>query len=471
MVSSTCSISFFVFFNLLLFINAYPLQYHSQELHTVVRDTGFTDLRAEWTLEENTDESKSCPTKITHTTWSQLSGGRTGMPHNTILEDDQRCDSVSDEKAFVFVSSEQIDEKLNTVDKVADIPAQIKKIITTTGENIKYKIGLDLFKESYLIGYETQSRFCGGKTHFKGGSVGYLFRPFKAPGLTFDDVDIKLAPGKRWLVMVPVFEDRVCIYSAEIEEEDTTQSSPEATNAEDSAATDSDTTDSDATDPAATDPAATDSDSTDSAATDSDATDSDATDSASSPEPTSEDDDPVCFPRDAIVTLQDGSSVPMNQLSIGDKVLVGKGQFSPVFGFSHKDDTIKTSFVRMETAQGATLTATPGHIVYANNKAVPAREITIGDHFVLADGTITSVVKISKETRYGLFNPQTIQGDIVVDGVLASTYTTTVEQQTAHAILAPLRAFSRVCGLDVVAAAVEGGARATLIGLRSAKNI
>ncbi len=39
----------------------------------------------------------------------------------------------------------------------------------------------------------------------------------------------------------------------------------------------------------------------------------------------------------------------------------------------------------------------------------------------------------------GLYNPQTAAGDIVVDGFVASTYTTFASPRAAHALLAPLR--------------------------------
>ena len=39
----------------------------------------------------------------------------------------------------------------------------------------------------------------------------------------------------------------------------------------------------------------------------------------------------------------------------------------------------------------------------------------------------------------GLYNPHTLHGDVVVDGVLTSTYTGVVHPALAHALLAPLR--------------------------------
>jgi hypothetical protein len=54
-------------------------------------------------------------------------------------------------------------------------------------------------------------------------------------------------------------------------------------------------------------------------------------------------------------------------------------------------------------------------------------------------GRWTAVVSTTLVEATGLYNPQTIHGDIVVDGIVASTYTTAVDPQVAHGLLAPLR--------------------------------
>jgi hypothetical protein len=55
----------------------------------------------------------------------------------------------------------------------------------------------------------------------------------------------------------------------------------------------------------------------------------------------------------------------------------------------------------------------------------------------------------------GLYNPQTLHGDIVVDGVRASTYTEAVDPVFAHAVLAPVRAVYRWFGVEV--GGMDGG--------------
>ena len=68
---------------------------------------------------------------------------------------------------------------------------------------------------------------------------------------------------------------------------------------------------------------------------------------------------------------------------------------------------------------------------------------------VLLEGGVGRVTGVDVVERVGLYNPQTVAGDIFVDGVLASTYTTAVEPELAHALLTPLRAAFRAMGVGV----------------------
>ncbi len=46
----------------------------------------------------------------------------------------------------------------------------------------------------------------------------------------------------------------------------------------------------------------------------------------------------------------------------------------------------------------------------------------------------------------GLYNPQTIDGDIVQEHLVSSTYTEALQFATAHSLLAPLRLIYSKCG-------------------------
>lgn len=156
-----------------------------------------------------------------------------------------------------------------------------------------------------------------------------------------------------------------------------------------------------------------------------------------------------CFPADALVSLEDGSTKRMDELEIGDSVVVGVGgERSEIFMFTHKLPKARARFVHVHV-QGveAPLRLSSGHYVYVNSKLVAASTIHVGDLVTLADGKTAAVTMVSRDVGgIGLYNPQTLHGDIVVDGVLCSTYTTAASAQVAHAALAPLRALYRSIG-------------------------
>jgi Hint module len=150
-----------------------------------------------------------------------------------------------------------------------------------------------------------------------------------------------------------------------------------------------------------------------------------------------------CFPGDATVELESGETKRMVSLSIGDRVHVGSGMFSPVFMFTHRLESESSQFTVLETDSGRSLSLSRGHYVYANNVLVPAKEIFIGDYLRLGSGAVTRVVNVAVTRGKGLFNPQTELGDIVVNGIVSSTFTTALDPGLAHILLSPLRLLSR----------------------------
>jgi Hint module len=155
-----------------------------------------------------------------------------------------------------------------------------------------------------------------------------------------------------------------------------------------------------------------------------------------------------CFPSTATVELEDGSVVTMDKLSVGDAVKVGPNTFSKVFMFTHKMQAGVHDFVKITTATGASISLTSGHYMAIDGALVAASQVEIGAQLGLGTGAVDKVVSISTVRETGLYNPQTLQGNIVVNGVVASTYTTAVAPQFAHAVLTPLRAFFAIFDLE-----------------------
>jgi desert hedgehog len=155
-----------------------------------------------------------------------------------------------------------------------------------------------------------------------------------------------------------------------------------------------------------------------------------------------------CFPSHATVELADGSTKRMDQIAVGDSIKVGRNIYSEVYMFTHKTSDEVNKFVKIGTASGGQLIISSGHYIRLSNGYAAAGQITIGDVVVLGSGEATVVVNIANTVASGLFNPQTLQGDIVVDGILCSTYTTAVEPSIAHMGLSPVRALYRLFGLS-----------------------
>ena len=107
--------------------------------------------------------------------------------------------------------------------------------------------------------------------------------------------------------------------------------------------------------------------------------------------------------------------------------------------FSHRLEETQTTMVRLTTAT-VTLRLTPDHYVYVNGSLAVARTVRVGETVTLADGSAATVTAVAKEVAAGLYNPHTLHGDLVVDGVHTSTYTEGIAPALAHAVLWPVRA-------------------------------
>lgn len=166
------------------------------------------------------------------------------------------------------------------------------------------------------------------------------------------------------------------------------------------------------------------------------------------PEESEEEDDGVCFPADATVELEDGSIKKMDQVELGDRLLVADGVYSDVFMFSHKDAASVHRFVKMTTVDGRSVSATAGHYLYINDRLAAAASAKAGDMLQSSDGSNIAIEKVESVRKAGLYNPQTLHGDIVVDSIRASTFTRTVELGTAQALLAPLRMLYSSLGMS-----------------------
>merc|ERR1712159_396079 len=68
-----------------------------------------------------------------------------------------------------------------------------------------------------------------------------------------------------------------------------------------------------------------------------------------------------CFPGDAVVQLQDGSTKTMTQLRVSDKVLSGDGTYQDVYFFGHEKPGVAAKFVAVTLRTKETLEASHMH--------------------------------------------------------------------------------------------------------------
>jgi len=152
----------------------------------------------------------------------------------------------------------------------------------------------------------------------------------------------------------------------------------------------------------------------------------------------------ACFPGDALVTLADGRAERMSRLRIGDTVKTGKESSSKILLFTHRSARTRHKFVELATTcDKTTVRATRGHYIATKEGVVTMREMKVDMWVRCGSGGWGRVTGRREVWGWGLFNPQTRDGEVVVDGVVFLAYTESVGVCAGHALLAPVRAFWR----------------------------
>ena len=170
----------------------------------------------------------------------------------------------------------------------------------------------------------------------------------------------------------------------------------------------------------------------------------------------------LCFPADATVELSNGAMKRIDEIDVGDSIRVGQ-EFSHVFGFTHRISTGIFEFVRLTTEQGKHIELTGGHFLYVNGQLQKAGDVQVGDRLRVSNGESVVVTYVTTVRKEGLYNPQTLHGDIVVNGIVSSTYTQSVDKQMAHALLTPLRAAYSVSKRSFLGAFESGYVREVIV--------
>lgn len=169
-----------------------------------------------------------------------------------------------------------------------------------------------------------------------------------------------------------------------------------------------------------------------------------------------EDDGSVCLPGDAKVEVRGVGVTEVANVRSGDVVRVSGGEWSEVFMWTHKDGSYRGRRFVEVWAEGM-LKVTEGHMVYVcremkedcEREIVRVESVNVGDGMwrLESEERLVRVEKVMKGVSgWGLYNPQTASGDIVVDGMVITCYSRWIKESVAHGLLAPIRALYKWSG-------------------------
>ena len=180
----------------------------------------------------------------------------------------------------------------------------------------------------------------------------------------------------------------------------------------------------------------------------------------------------LCFPGEATVQDETGTTKLMKDVRIGDRLQVvmpdGSLRYEDVYLLTHNDPGVAGSYLELALASGQRLTLSPRHFIpiapvagagWESRVLKGANEIEVGDivWHQGSDGAMlpTTVTGITATLGTGAFNPLTLSGTIVVDGVVASAHSdwfldgvvsADLQGQIYQAMFAPVRGIYHVIG-------------------------
>jgi len=116
------------------------------------------------------------------------------------------------------------------------------------------------------------------------------------------------------------------------------------------------------------------------------------------------------------------SSRFIDSIQVGDYVRDSPSSFSRVISLGHFQPSQKAQFLRIRSshAGNAPIELTAKHIMFVKGKgAIPADMVRVGDELFHGNNKVTDIDLV---TRHGVYAPITESGNIMVGGVLASSY-------------------------------------------------
>lgn len=132
----------------------------------------------------------------------------------------------------------------------------------------------------------------------------------------------------------------------------------------------------------------------------------------------------ACFSGDNQVLVEGKGQVKMSDLQVGDIVLTSGNGYEPVYAFGHRQEAVKTTFVKFWVESGKWIEMTGAHLIHVKDKAHPVRadSVRVGQNLVGKEGQSLPVTKIKEIQKKGIYAPLTASGSLLVNNVLASSY-------------------------------------------------
>jgi hypothetical protein len=138
----------------------------------------------------------------------------------------------------------------------------------------------------------------------------------------------------------------------------------------------------------------------------------------------------VCFPGDAVCNVEGKGEIMMKNIQLGDKVLTEAGIFEKVYSFGHRKADVNTEYIRLVTSAASLELSKEHMVIIGGGRRVPASMVKAGDSLELANGDLSKVISTKSVTKKGAYAPFTSSGNIVVNGVKASTFVAYQDSET-----------------------------------------
>jgi len=157
-----------------------------------------------------------------------------------------------------------------------------------------------------------------------------------------------------------------------------------------------------------------------------------------------------CFSGSSTVETEERGKIPIGNLRLGDNVLTythGKGvHYTEFLGWLDRDANADGKFLKIST-NSTSIALTGSHLIFRLSadvglESVFADQLEEGDRLVSWKGEET-VVGVEAAREKGIWAPLTMEGTLLVDGLLASSYAS-FSHHASDLLLAPVKMFPRL---------------------------